>query len=62
MVKQNQEEKDANKKVYQEYSRRQYTEYKLRFPKMKESALVSKIVKEWADLTDLQKHQLAKKY
>jgi len=38
-------------KVYREFSRQKYNKYKHQFPKMRESEIVSKIIKEW-DILD----------
>ena len=34
-------------KVYREFSRQKYNKYKAQFPKLRESEIVSKIIKEW---------------
>jgi hypothetical protein len=34
-------------KLYREFSRQKYNKYRHQFPRMRESELVSKIIKEW---------------
>ena len=45
-------------KVYREFSRQKYNKYKHQFPKMRESEVVSKILKEWDALTQIAKDNL----
>lgn len=49
-------------KVYREFSRQKYNKYKHQFPKMRESQIVSKIIKEWDALNNLAKDNLQKIY
>jgi hypothetical protein len=49
-------------KVYREFSRQKYNKYKHQFPKMRESEIVSKIIKEWDALNNTAKDHLAKVY
>ena len=39
--------KEELSKLYKEFSRQKYNKYKHQFPRMKESELVIKIIKEW---------------
>ena len=45
-------------KVYREFSRQKYNKYKAQFPKLRESEIVSKIIKEWDSLDNLAKNNL----
>jgi hypothetical protein len=45
-------------KVYREFSRQKYNKYKHQFPKMRESEVVSKILKEWDALNQTAKDNL----
>lgn len=45
-------------KVYREFSRQKYNKYKAQFPKLRESEIVSKIIKEWDSLDILAKQNL----
>jgi regulator of replication initiation timing len=49
-------------KVYREFSRQKYNKYKHQFPKMRESEIVSKIIKEWDALGNVAKGHLQKIY
>lgn len=49
-------------KVYREFSRQKYNKYKHQFPKMRESEIVSKIIKEWDSLDLVAKNNLKKIY
>ena len=39
--------KEELSKLYKEFSRQKYNKYKHQFPRMRESELVAKIIKEW---------------
>lgn len=56
------EKKEMIAKVYREFSRQKYNKYKRQFPKMKESEIVSKIIKEWDALNGVAKDHLQKIY
>jgi hypothetical protein len=60
--KEKEQEKEALSKVYREFSRQKYNKYKLQFPKMRESEIVSKIIKEWDTLDLVAKNNLKKIY
>lgn len=45
-------------KVYREFSRQKYNKYKAQFPKLRESEIVSKIIKEWDSLDNVAKNNL----
>ncbi len=49
-------------KVYREFSRQKYNKYKAQFPKLRESEIVSKIIKEWDALDSPAKDNLQKAY
>ncbi len=49
-------------KVYREFSRQKYNKYKHQFPKMRESEIVTKIIKEWDALGTVAKGHLQKIY
>lgn len=53
---------EAMGKVYREFSRQKYTKYKAQFPKLRESEIVSKIIKEWDNLDVKAKDNLQKIY
>lgn len=53
---------EAMGKVYREFSRQKYTKYKAQFPKLRESEIVSKIIKEWDSLDVKAKDNLQKIY
>ena len=53
---------EAMGKVYREFSRQKYTKYKAQFPKLRESEIVSKIIKEWDSLDGKAKDNLQKIY
>jgi hypothetical protein len=48
--------------VYREFSRQKYNKYKAQFPKLRESEIVSKIIKEWDSLDSAAKESLQKIY
>ena len=45
-------------KLYREFSRQKYNKYRHQFPRMRESELVSKIIKEWEALNTQEKEKL----
>ncbi len=49
-------------KLYREFSRQKYNKYKHQFPKMRESEIVSKIIREWENLDNPAKEKLYKQY
>lgn len=49
-------------KVYREFSRQMYNKFKHQFPKMRESEIVRKIIKDWEGLSYLQKEALNDRY
>lgn len=49
-------------KLYREFSRQKYNKYRHQFPRMRESELVSKIIKEWEALGTQEKEQLYGSY
>lgn len=53
---------EAMGKVYREFSRQKYNKYKAQFPKLRESEIVSKIIKEWDSLDIKAKENLQKIY
>jgi len=48
--------------VYREFSRQKYNKYKHQFPRMRESELVNKIIKEWEALDTPKKQDLNERY
>ena len=42
---------DMTGRVYREFSRQKYNKYKHQYPKMRESEIVSKIIREWDALS-----------
>lgn len=48
--------------VYREFSRQKYNKYKHQFPKMRESEIVNKIIREWDTLDFNAKRRLKKVY
>lgn len=49
-------------RLYREFSRQKYNKYRHQFPRMRESELVSKIIKEWEALTPKEKEALYETY
>ena len=49
-------------KVYREFSRQKYNKYKAQFPKLRESDIDSKIIKEWDALDQVAKDNLRKSF
>ena len=56
------EKKRVLHKVYREFSRRKYMKYKLQFPRLRESELINKVIKEWESLTEADKMALKKEF
>lgn len=48
--------------VYREFSRQRYAKYKHQYPKLRESEIVSKIIKEWDSLDKSDKERLLQSY
>lgn len=48
--------------VYREFSRQKYNKYKHQYPKMRESEIVSKIIREWDSLGTEGKEKLHRLY
>lgn len=48
--------------VYRQFSRQRYSKYRHQFPKLRESEIVSKIIKEWDSLNQADKEQLLHSY
>lgn len=46
---------DKKNQVYREFSRERYNKYKRQFPRMRESEIVSKIIKEWEAMGEEKK-------
>ena len=53
---------DMTGRVYREFSRQKYNKYKHQYPKMRESEIVSKIIREWDALSTQARETLQKKY
>ena len=56
------EKKEMMGKVYREFSRQKYNKYKHQYPKMRESEIVAKIIREWETLDVPAKEELQKNY
>jgi hypothetical protein len=54
--------KDELAKLYRDFSRQKYNKYKHQYPRMRETELVSKIIKEWENMTVEEKADLAVQY
>ena len=54
--------KDAMGRLYREFSRQKYNKYKQQFPRMRESDIIGKIIKEWEKLDDDDRTKLQKEY
>lgn len=54
--------KEVMGKIYREFSRQKYNKYKHQYPKMRESEIVSKIIREWDMLDGVAKDKLKKQY
>lgn len=53
---------EALGRVYRQFSRQKYNKYKAQFPKLRESDIVTKIIKEWDALDIKGKEHLSKLY
>lgn len=62
MGKQADSKKEMTGKVYRQFSRQKYNKYKAQFPNMRESQIVTKIIKEWDALDNVAKDNLQKLY
>lgn len=49
-------------KLYREFSRQNYNRYQLKYPRMKESEIISRVQKEWDILDEHSKLELQKLY
>lgn len=49
-------------KIYREFTRVRFEKYRLQFPRLRESELILKIVKEWEAMDDEAKEDVQKKY
>ena len=45
-------------KVYREFTRVKYNKYKLQFPRLRESQIVTKILREWEAMNEEEKDDL----
>ena len=48
--------------TYREFSRQKYNKYKHQFPRLRESEVIAKIIREWNAMPTFQKRALAEKY
>jgi hypothetical protein len=62
MQSEQQLDKNELSKLYREFSRQKYNKYRHQFPRMRESELVSKIIKEWEAFGAKEKEQLYRTY
>ena len=53
---------EVSNQLYQEFSRQKYNKYKHQFPKMRESEIVSRIIKEWDSMNKDERQRLNKFY
>ena len=53
---------DRMSKVYRQFSREKYNKYKRQFPRLRESEIVSKIIKEWESLNEEAKKEIERKH
>jgi hypothetical protein len=58
----NELKKEDLAKLYREFSRQKYNKYKHQFPRMRESELISKIIKEWESMDAQEKFELYNSY
>lgn len=42
-------------KLYREFSKQKFNTYKLKYPKLKESEITKKVLKEWETLNDKER-------
>jgi hypothetical protein len=49
-------------KIYREFSRRRYNKYKLQYPRLRESEVINKIIREWEALSEDEKMKLEKAF
>ena len=54
--------KDAMGRLYREFSRQKYNKFKQQYPRMRESDIIGKIIKEWEKLDDNAREKLQKEY
>lgn len=57
-----QEKAEVMHQVYREFSRQKYNKYKHQYPKMRESEIVSRIIREWDSLGSEDKEKLQRLY
>ncbi len=67
MAKQTAKNSDVAGKVYREFSRQRNEHYRSRFPRMKESEIISKVIADWEAMnpsarTNLQKDYVERKF
>ena len=49
-------------KIYREFTRIKFKKYKLQFPRLRESDIVTKIIREWEAMDEEGKENLEKQY
>jgi hypothetical protein len=54
--------KDVIGKVYQEFSKQRSDYYKSKFPRMKETEIISKTIADWEAMGNSDRNELAKSY
>lgn len=54
--------KERFAKIYREFTRVKFSKYKLQFPRIRESEIIAKIIKEWEAMDENAKEQLATQY
>lgn len=54
--------KERFSKIYREFTRVKFNKYKLQYPRIRESQIVAKIIKEWEAMDEEAKEELAQKY
>lgn len=49
-------------KIYREFTRIKFQKYRLQYPKVRESELISKILKEWEAMDEESKFNMGKEF
>ena len=60
LSKDSQKSKDAMGRLYKQFSNQKYEKYRQQFPRMRESDVIAKIIKEWEAMSEDQRRKLEK--
>lgn len=53
---------DRSGKIYREFTRIKFKKYKLQFPRMRDSEIITKIIREWEALNEEEKLNLESQF